>query len=436
MKLERLEYPYNQDWDYGYLYTDKKNNRTIIKLQRGDKKYSTLYARYLLAVKLGRYLTKDETVDHIDNNPLNDSVDNLQVLTREENAAKYRAFRGEPEHGKYQRYHNGCRCEACMEAARLKIQRYRANKKLRETGLLTVKPNPRLIAREIINRPLKRCEVVHFIDGNSENLNLSNMVIFATHTDYNRFIKYGSDMKFASKQDDGIYIVKSLSHKAHNPAELRDYECELCHKEFRAYRATRRCEHIYCSRECAAQAGSAKRIADTTGTYEKVHIEKEQLLADFAELKSYRAVATKYGLSDNAIKKKCIKYEILDVIKPIVDANKKAVARANNPMGNISEAQRQNYRDRQKAVWESGALDHIKKPVNAYDKETGKLVASYNSMGDAGRLGFAAAQIRACCKGTIKSYKGFIWRFANNEEHTSIDINTQTKTEETENQQQ
>ena len=226
-----------------------------------------------------------------------------------------------------------------------------------------------------------------------------------------------------------------MAHETHNPAELRDYECEFCHKSFRTYRATRRCEHIYCSRECAAQAGSAKRLADTTGAYEKVHIEKEQLLADFAELKSYRAVATKYGLSDNAIKKKCIKYEILDVIKPIVDANKKAVARANNPMGDISEAQRQNYRDRQKAAWESGALDHIKKPVNAYNKETGELVASYDSIGAADRAGFIGTKISACCKGKIPSYKGFIWRYANNEEYTSIDINTQTQTEETENQQ-
>ena len=46
------------------------------------------YARVLLELKLGRILTDSETVDHIDMDFTNDSVENLQVLTRELNASK------------------------------------------------------------------------------------------------------------------------------------------------------------------------------------------------------------------------------------------------------------------------------------------------------------------------------------------------------------
>jgi hypothetical protein len=46
------------------------------------------YSRYLLEIKLGRPLYGDETVDHIDDNFCNDSFDNLQPLSRAENASK------------------------------------------------------------------------------------------------------------------------------------------------------------------------------------------------------------------------------------------------------------------------------------------------------------------------------------------------------------
>lgn len=38
-------------------------------------------ARLLSAEELGRFLTNDEVVHHIDNNPLNNSKDNRQVMT-------------------------------------------------------------------------------------------------------------------------------------------------------------------------------------------------------------------------------------------------------------------------------------------------------------------------------------------------------------------
>ena len=49
-----------------------------------------------MAVKLGRYLTDDEEVDHIDCNKFDDSPENLQLLTKEEHRGKTTAERAVP----------------------------------------------------------------------------------------------------------------------------------------------------------------------------------------------------------------------------------------------------------------------------------------------------------------------------------------------------
>ena len=53
------------------------------------------------------------------------------------------------------------------------------------------------------------------------------------------------------------------------------------------------------------------------------------------------------------------------------------------------------------------------KPVNQYDLN-GKFINSYSSTGEAARsIGAkASSHIGECCRGKIKSYKGFVWRYA------------------------
>lgn len=58
-----------------------------VRLHSGAKK-SIQYARLLLELKIGRKLNSNETVDHIDFDSTNNSMDNLQLLTRQENACK------------------------------------------------------------------------------------------------------------------------------------------------------------------------------------------------------------------------------------------------------------------------------------------------------------------------------------------------------------
>lgn len=83
-----LQYPYSQDWKHGYIVTNPENRKTLILYNSPQERSSTQYARYLLAVKLQRYLTKEETVDHIDNDKSNDSIENLQLLSRVDNIRK------------------------------------------------------------------------------------------------------------------------------------------------------------------------------------------------------------------------------------------------------------------------------------------------------------------------------------------------------------
>lgn len=70
-----------------YVY---RGQRSRVTLRHPDKPTTTMaYARYLMCVKEGRWLSKDEHVDHIDNDPCNDSIENLQILSQDANTAKY-----------------------------------------------------------------------------------------------------------------------------------------------------------------------------------------------------------------------------------------------------------------------------------------------------------------------------------------------------------
>lgn len=87
MKIE-LEYPYNQDWDKGYLVTNPEGRKTVILYNSHNKRSSTAYARYLISVKEGRYLSEGEEVDHINDDRTDDRLENLQILSSKENRDK------------------------------------------------------------------------------------------------------------------------------------------------------------------------------------------------------------------------------------------------------------------------------------------------------------------------------------------------------------
>lgn len=68
---------------YGPYKPRKSDRRVIVVLKFSDgTTKGTQYARYLMKLYLDRYLLEDETVDHIDGDPTNNSIENLRVVDR------------------------------------------------------------------------------------------------------------------------------------------------------------------------------------------------------------------------------------------------------------------------------------------------------------------------------------------------------------------
>ncbi len=115
MKLEKVESPFDKEWKSAYIVTNKENRKMVCLYKDVNTRKTISYARYLLSVKLGRELTDKETADHIDENKTNDSIENLQILSIEENRNKHIELMPHNIHGTNQMYRNGCRCELCKK---------------------------------------------------------------------------------------------------------------------------------------------------------------------------------------------------------------------------------------------------------------------------------------------------------------------------------
>lgn len=84
----KLKYPYSEDYIYGTLVVNPEGRRNILLRKKEGGITTTSYARYLMSVHLGRYLTQDECVDHINNDKTDDRIENLQILSVAENNRK------------------------------------------------------------------------------------------------------------------------------------------------------------------------------------------------------------------------------------------------------------------------------------------------------------------------------------------------------------
>ena len=95
--------------------------------------------------------------------------------------------------------------------------------------------------------------------------------------------------------------IDSSKKKEKKTSEKIPKYCAYCGKEL----IGKQRRNMYCSTECSHKANGSKRP------------EKEDLINKFNELKSYTQVGEHYGVSDNAVRKWCKYYDILDIIKRV-----------------------------------------------------------------------------------------------------------------------
>lgn len=129
---------------------------------------------------------------------------------------------------------------------------------------------------------------LHHIDGNHYNNNLDNLQLLCPNC-------HAQTEFFRGRKKKKNNVVK----KATNKNKEKKY-CESCGEEIIGENSYRK---KYCSPECYHKH------------FLKFDVSKEQLLNDFKELKTYVSVGKKYGVSDKAIKKRVLKFGILDDIK-------------------------------------------------------------------------------------------------------------------------
>lgn len=96
----------------------------VVILHDNGTRQTQSYPRYLMEQHLGRKLETWEQVDHIDEDPTNNSVDNFQILTVAENNRKSNVGRPSPLQGREKGFTHGtvygwmkkkCQCGLCQK---------------------------------------------------------------------------------------------------------------------------------------------------------------------------------------------------------------------------------------------------------------------------------------------------------------------------------
>lgn len=139
-----------------------------------------------------------------------------------------------------------------------------------------------LLAEEYLGRPLKQCEVVHHDDEVRSNNEKDNLYVFRSNSDHSRYHKTG--VRFLC--EDGSYTSpKSIG------------SCKNCGCDFHK----RQSRNTYCSVNCHRE-GMRKSVK------RKVERPSKQDLDILIHSKSFKAIGSEYGVSDNAVRKWCKGY--------------------------------------------------------------------------------------------------------------------------------
>jgi len=104
----------------------RPRRQVVIHLANG-RRTSMSYARWQMTQHLGRTLAPDEHVDHVNDDPMDDRIDNYQLLTPAENNRKTNLGKASPFRGIDKGFAHGtmyawqkrrCCCDICSRAKR------------------------------------------------------------------------------------------------------------------------------------------------------------------------------------------------------------------------------------------------------------------------------------------------------------------------------
>ncbi|MFA5154365.1 MAG: HNH endonuclease [Clostridia bacterium] len=81
--------PYNNYRVYGpYKRKDGRMHVVLVNLNT-HKRITVSYAKFLIETSIGKFLDKNHDVHHKDENPLNNSLENLEIIYHSEHARKH-----------------------------------------------------------------------------------------------------------------------------------------------------------------------------------------------------------------------------------------------------------------------------------------------------------------------------------------------------------
>jgi hypothetical protein len=139
-----------------------------------------------------------------------------------------------------------------------------------------------------IGRSLRSAEVVHHLNGCRHDNRSSNLIVVSRgdHSKLHAWIDVGAP---------GMETLRQNGENCWKPSEGPLRVCAVCGLTIQNSKAVK-----YCSKVCNIK----QRHLDS------VKPDKDALIKDFEQLRSFVGVARKYGVSDNAVRKWCVSYDL------------------------------------------------------------------------------------------------------------------------------